>query len=761
LSFCPIHRTTPNSIPKPTPPRHRWIVDNRLSRNIKFVTHVGDVVNVGTDPAHEFEWINARTAHDIMDVIGLPNGLAIGNHDINGTDGGGFTGGGYDPTAAKFREYFGPQMFAGATWYGGASPSELSNYQIADVGGGQYILFMHMCIESPAAELNWAQQIINQYPNLPVWITIHRYLYDWRILGQGRYGEAQYIVEPLYRHDGIQSRTFWTNFIYPNRQIFMVHCGHNDGEYRQVSTNIAGLPVHEVLADYQSTYGNGGNGWLRIMTFKPDLNQIYVETYSPTLQQYRTGSESQFTLNVDLDQYVTANPVLQFRDGLGGYNGTVDNWIDENHPNDHHALSGLLTVDDDTDNNWFADYQGQALIRFENLIGNPVFEGDPTPTNIPANADIIRADLSITLADDTNLGNPEFYIHRMLVNWPETCTWNSLGSGITLGSDADSSRLAMFFGDNNPDGQYNRTVEVTSAIQAWSNGSPNYGLGIIPQRVDFNDDGIDIHSSDSSDPGLRPTLIVEFNYNVINRPPVINVPLAASELNVGEGRSIEFTLTATDPNPMDPLTFSLNGADVSFATGGTAFSFWAVMPDEGEYTFIAGITDDEETVYGGQVTITVSNVDPNITMLTGDLTVNVDELFTFEADAFDMGPHDVLTFAWDLNNDGLYDDFFDKTGQWSYSSPGTYTVSVEVSDGDGGLAYGSFEVQVLAIGPDMNCDGFVNSFDIDPFVKAILDPVGYEQMYPDCDIMRGDVNGDSLVNSFDIDPFVAAVLAGN
>jgi hypothetical protein len=121
----------------------------------------------------------------------------------------------------------------------------------------------------------------------------------------------------------------------------------------------------------------------------------------------------------------------------------------------------------------------------------------------------------------------------------------------------------------------------------------------------------------------------------------------------------------------------------------------------------------------------------------------------------------VLTFAWDLNNDGLYDDFFDKTGQWSYSSPGTYTVSVEVSDGDGGLAYGSFEVQVLAIGPDMNCDGFVNSFDIDPFVKAILDPVGYEQMYPDCDIMRGDVNGDSLVNSFDIDPFVAAVLAGN
>lgn len=56
---------------------------------------------------------------------------------------------------------------------------------------------------------------------------------------------------------------------------------------------------------------------------------------------------------------------------------------------------------------------------------------------------------------------------------------------------------------------------------------------------------------------------------------------------------------------------------------------------------------------------------------------------------------------------------------------------------------------------DMNCDGVINNFDIDPFVLALTDPAGYEAQYPDCEIALGDINGDGVVNNFDIDPFVA------
>jgi len=56
---------------------------------------------------------------------------------------------------------------------------------------------------------------------------------------------------------------------------------------------------------------------------------------------------------------------------------------------------------------------------------------------------------------------------------------------------------------------------------------------------------------------------------------------------------------------------------------------------------------------------------------------------------------------------------------------------------------------------DLNCDGAVNVFDIDPFVLALTDPAGYALAFPACDVMNGDTNQDGDVNVFDIDPFVA------
>lgn len=61
---------------------------------------------------------------------------------------------------------------------------------------------------------------------------------------------------------------------------------------------------------------------------------------------------------------------------------------------------------------------------------------------------------------------------------------------------------------------------------------------------------------------------------------------------------------------------------------------------------------------------------------------------------------------------------------------------------------------------DMNCDGLVNNFDIDPFVLALANPTEYAAQFPDCDADNGDVNGDGQLDNFDIDPFVNCVLNG-
>ena len=61
---------------------------------------------------------------------------------------------------------------------------------------------------------------------------------------------------------------------------------------------------------------------------------------------------------------------------------------------------------------------------------------------------------------------------------------------------------------------------------------------------------------------------------------------------------------------------------------------------------------------------------------------------------------------------------------------------------------------------DLNCDGEVNAFDIDPFVLALTKPAGYAAAWANCDITNADINGDGVVNAFDIDPFVDLLTGG-
>jgi hypothetical protein len=61
-----------------------------------------------------------------------------------------------------------------------------------------------------------------------------------------------------------------------------------------------------------------------------------------------------------------------------------------------------------------------------------------------------------------------------------------------------------------------RRINVTAAVQAWANGTANYGLAILPQIISGNDDGIDIRSSENSNTILRPRL--EVTYVVVPGP---------------------------------------------------------------------------------------------------------------------------------------------------------------------------------------------------------------------------------------------------
>jgi hypothetical protein len=341
-------------------------------------------------------------------------------------------------------------------------------------------------------------------------LTTHRYLQDAEdytsgvpLVASGRYPDVWYSVEDVYNPDGIRSEQFFQWFVRRNPSVFMVTCGHFHEEFRQVSQNVAGLPVHEVLADYQDD-PNGGDGWLRIMKFDTLANTIDVDTYSPTLAAVRTAAESDFTLSVDFDAYALAEGTQfkAFQQGIGGYAGTQDTWVSQQNPNTSYGNNDVRVSDDDTANSFFADYRGQALIRFEGVVGG---------SGIPAGSEILSATLVIDITDDidTPLYNPVFYVHQVLRAWDEGSTWNSLAGGLTVGSDL-AAAFAQFSGDNNPNTDTMRRIDVTALVRSWMTGTPNWGIAILPQIISGNDDGIEIVASENGNAVLRPRLEVTF-----------------------------------------------------------------------------------------------------------------------------------------------------------------------------------------------------------------------------------------------------------
>jgi hypothetical protein len=237
-------------------------------RNIQFVSHVGDIVNNGSDLE---EWQRADASMSALDGV-VKYAVLPGNHD-------------YAQRSVKelgtenYLATFGPWRFAAETWYGGTDPSGNNSYQRFSAGGHEFI---HLALEykptdnTPVRDpspVQWAQSVIDAFPHTPVILSTHDYVQD---------------LSPGRSHAGI---ALWEQLVRRNDQIFLVLNGHshdNTGLYHSVGLNDAGREVIEVLQDFQA-YENGGNGWLRLIEFNILGNRLEFETYSPVLDQFMTN----------------------------------------------------------------------------------------------------------------------------------------------------------------------------------------------------------------------------------------------------------------------------------------------------------------------------------------------------------------------------------------------------------------------------------------------------------------------------------------
>ncbi|MBN1652702.1 MAG: metallophosphoesterase [Deltaproteobacteria bacterium] len=257
----------------------RWIVEHREALNIQMVVHEGDIVQWNTPS----EWELADASMSLLIDADIPLTMAPGDHDRVGQLA--------DGSTELFYQTFPESRFNDDPWWGGDYNDNTNHFVLLTVARDDY-LFLGLDFCPSHDELEWADGVLSTHADRKAIVTTHALIDDYgNYYGTsdcGRYlGDTSYIWEGLLRnHDNVQ----------------LVLCGHmhwNDGEYHRTVINRRGVPVHQVLADYQGRE-QGGAGLLRIMTFDTWRDEIRVQTYSPYTGTYENDDDSEFSLPYEM-----------------------------------------------------------------------------------------------------------------------------------------------------------------------------------------------------------------------------------------------------------------------------------------------------------------------------------------------------------------------------------------------------------------------------------------------------------------------------
>ncbi|RLE21222.1 MAG: hypothetical protein DRJ50_09540 [Actinobacteria bacterium] len=271
-----------------------WIVENREVRNIAFVSHAGDIVHVPNNP---IEWFNADQAMSLLEdpvttelPDGIPYGLSVGNHDNFGSAG--TLEDQYSGIASRlYNETFPVERFLGRNYYAGHFGVNNDNhYGLFRVSGMDFVIF-HLEYDQTGGELrdavlDWADDLLKSHSDRRAILTTH-YLLD----PDGSFGDGSLFV-------GDQGQATY-DALKDNPNLFLMLCAHLwYNPHRSDTYN--GNTIHTLMANYQYLE-NGGNGFLRILTFSPSQDEIRVETYSTWLDEYMVDSVEQFAVPYDME----------------------------------------------------------------------------------------------------------------------------------------------------------------------------------------------------------------------------------------------------------------------------------------------------------------------------------------------------------------------------------------------------------------------------------------------------------------------------
>ncbi|MDP0498399.1 MAG: DNRLRE domain-containing protein [Verrucomicrobiota bacterium JB024] len=196
----------------------------------------------------------------------------------------------------------------------------------------------------------------------------------------------------------------------------------------------------------------------------------------------------------DFSAFIDRGAVVEyvFREGLDGYAGTVDTSLYETYPTVTYGetTAGRTDINDDP-----SDPDENGLLRFTEIFGTGAGQ-------VAADAIIVSATLQVHF--DNGAPDSTVTVHRMLVSWDESSTWNSMDDGVAIDEVdalADPTDSIYAVADNST-----QSFDVTADVLAWQADTGSNNGWIF--HLGSGSNGYEFRTSEWGTEEERPTLVI-------------------------------------------------------------------------------------------------------------------------------------------------------------------------------------------------------------------------------------------------------------
>ncbi|UCB58099.1 MAG: PKD domain-containing protein [Thermoplasmatales archaeon] len=349
----------------------------------------------------------------------------------------------------------------------------------------------------------------------------------------------------------------------------------------------------------------------------------------------------------DNDDELTYSTISQI------YYPEKDTYILERWPDSNRGTAYRLVVSNKYGSS--PDFESDALIWFD-------------LSDIPSGAITSTVTLNLYYFDywDTDPIGRDISCYSITSNWDEyTTTFNNRPSySSTITSYATIPSAFGWVSWDVTDDVRDFVDGIKTNYGWWIMDENYWGTGNIPQQLYYSREG---------------TYIPYLDFDIeSNNPPIAN---ANGPYTGQTGELIQLDGTGSYDSDGNIVSYEWdldNDGMYDDATGATPTFSWTTS---GTHPISLKVTDDDGSTDTDDTTVEINN--PPVADADGPYTGQTRELIQLDG----TGSYDsngvIVSYEWDIDNDGEYDDAIGEKPTYTWFLPGIYTISLRVTDNDG------------------------------------------------------------------------------